>query len=84
MVNNGETMKQMVLAGAGVARLGFFHVAAEIAEGRLVPLLEDCNPGDLELVHAVYVGGGPLPHRVRAFIEYMVEVLDETPLLKGI
>ncbi|MER9420482.1 LysR substrate-binding domain-containing protein [Mesorhizobium sp. M0306] len=84
VVNNGETMKQMVLAGAGVARLGLFHVAAEIAEGRLVPLLEDCNPGDLELVHAVYVGGGPLPHRVRAFIEYMVEVLDETPLLKGI
>ncbi|MER9236820.1 LysR substrate-binding domain-containing protein [Mesorhizobium sp. M0622] len=84
VVNNGETMKQMVLAGAGIARLGLFHVAAEIAEGRLVPLLEDCNPGDLELVHAIYVGGGPLPHRVRAFIEYMVEVLDETPLLKGI
>ncbi|MER8957044.1 LysR substrate-binding domain-containing protein [Mesorhizobium sp. M0833] len=84
VVNNGETLKQMVLAGAGIARLGLFHVAAEIADGRLVPLLEDCNPGDLELVHAIYVGGGPLPHRVRAFIEYMVEVLDETPLLKGI
>lgn len=84
VVNNGETMKQMAIVGAGIARLGLFHVAAEIAEGRLVPLLEDCNPGDLELVHAIYVGGGPLPHRVRAFIEYMVEVLDETPLLKGI
>ncbi len=23
-----------------------------IAEGRLAPLLEDCNPGDLELIHA--------------------------------
>ncbi|MER9677275.1 LysR substrate-binding domain-containing protein [Mesorhizobium sp. M0208] len=84
VVNNGETMKQMAIVGTGIARLGLFHVAAEIAEGRLVPLLEDCNPGDLELVHAIYVGGGPLPHRVRAFIEYMVEVLDETPLLKGI
>jgi DNA-binding transcriptional LysR family regulator len=82
VVNNGETMKQMVLAGAGIARLGVFHVAAEIAEGSLVPLLEDCNPGDLELVHAVYVGGGPLPHRVRAFIEHMIETLDEKPLLK--
>ena len=29
--------------------------------GRLIPLLEDFNRGDLELVHAVYVGGGPLP-----------------------
>lgn len=33
IVNNCETMKQMVLAGIGVARLGLFHVAAEIAEG---------------------------------------------------
>jgi DNA-binding transcriptional LysR family regulator len=82
VVNNGESMKQLVLAGAGVARLGLFHVAAEIAEGRLVPLLEDCNPGDLELVHAIYVGGGPVPHRVRAFIEYMIETLNESPLLK--
>jgi DNA-binding transcriptional LysR family regulator len=83
VVNNGETMKQMALAGAGVARVGLFHVADEIATGRLVPLLEDFNPGDLEQVHAVYVGGGPLPHRVRAFIEHMVATLGNSPLLKG-
>lgn len=82
VVNNGETMKQMALAGAGIARLGLFHVAAEIAAARLVPVLEDCNPGDLELVHAIYVGGGPIPHRVRAFIEYMIETLNESPLQK--
>jgi DNA-binding transcriptional LysR family regulator len=83
VVNNGETMKQMVLAGAGIARVGLFHVAEEIAAGRLVPLLEQLNPGDLELVHAVYVGGGPLPHRVRAFIEHMVTTLGGSPLLQG-
>lgn len=83
VVNNGETMKQMVLAGAGIARVGLFHVAEEIAAGQLIPLLEDQNPGDLELVHAVYVGGGPLPHRVRAFIDHMVATLSESPLLKG-
>ncbi|EJC64781.1 transcriptional regulator [Rhizobium leguminosarum bv. viciae WSM1455] len=83
VVNNGETMKQMALAGAGVARVGLFHVADDIAAGRLIPLLEDFNPGDLELVHAVYVGGGPLPHRVRAFIEHMVVTLGDSPLLKG-
>ncbi|MGO7368179.1 LysR substrate-binding domain-containing protein [Rhizobium ruizarguesonis] len=83
VVNNGETMKQMALAGAGIARVGLFHVESEIVAGRLVPLLEDQNPGDLELIHAVYVGGGPLPHRVRAFIEYMVETVGESPLLKG-
>jgi DNA-binding transcriptional LysR family regulator len=84
VVNNGETMKLMALAGAGIARLGLFHVTAEIAAGRLVPLLEDCNAGDLELVHVIYVGGGPIPHRVRAFIEYMIETLNGSPLLKTI
>ncbi|MDQ0458406.1 LysR substrate-binding domain-containing protein [Rhizobium paknamense] len=81
IVNNGETMKQMALAGAGIARVGLFHVADEIAAGRLVPLLEEHNPGDLELIHAIYVGGGPLPHRVRAFIEHMVSALKESSLL---
>ncbi|MDR9772752.1 LysR family transcriptional regulator [Rhizobium hidalgonense] len=81
VVNNGETMKQMALAGAGIARVGFFHVADEIATGRLVPLLEEHNPGDLELVHAIYVGGGPLPHRVRAFIEHMISTLNGSALL---
>jgi DNA-binding transcriptional LysR family regulator len=83
VVNNGETMKQMALAGAGVARVGLFHVAAEIAAGALVPLLEDYNPGDLEMVHAIHVGGGPLPARVRAFIEHMIETLADSQLLKA-
>jgi DNA-binding transcriptional LysR family regulator len=43
------------------------------AAGRLLPVLEDCDPGDTESVHAVFVGkGGPLPTRVRAFLDYLV------------
>lgn len=83
IVNNGETLKQMVLAGAGIARLGLFHVAEEVAAGALVPVLEDSNPGDLEMMHAVHVGGGPLPPRVRAFIDYIAEALGESPLLRA-
>lgn len=79
-VNNGETMRQMVLAGAGIARLGLWHVARDIERGTLVPLLEKFNPGDLELINAVYVGGGPIPRRVRAFIDFMVETVAESPV----
>jgi DNA-binding transcriptional LysR family regulator len=50
VVNNSDTMNQVALAGAGIARLGLFHVATDLATGRLVPLVEDCNPGDLELI----------------------------------
>jgi DNA-binding transcriptional LysR family regulator len=82
-VNNGETMRQMTLAGAGIARLGMFHVAADIAAGTLVPLLEAYNPGDLEMVHAVYVGGGQVPRRVRVFIDEMTKTLARSPLLNA-
>lgn len=79
LVNNGETMRQMVLAGAGIARTGLYHVAADVDSGALVPLLEAYNPGDLELIHAVYVGSGRVPRRVRAFIDHMVDSLADVP-----
>jgi DNA-binding transcriptional LysR family regulator len=82
-VNNGETMRHLTLAGAGIARLGLFHVCDDIKAGRLVPLLEKFNPGDLELIHAVHVGGGPVSHRVRAFIDFMAERLAKVDVLKG-
>jgi DNA-binding transcriptional LysR family regulator len=81
-VNNGETMRQVALAGVGVARLGLFHVADAIKVGQLVPLLEKYNPGDLEMIHAIYLGGGHLPGRVRAFIDHIAETLSRSPLFK--
>lgn len=74
LVSDGEAMRLMALSGAGIARLARWHVAADIAAGRLVPLLEEYNPGDTELTHAVYVGQGKhLPARVRAFLDFLVE-----------
>jgi DNA-binding transcriptional LysR family regulator len=61
------------LADQGVTRLSLFHIGADIKAGRLVPLLEAYNPGDVEEVNVVYVGhGGRLPARVRAFIDFLV------------
>ncbi|MER9518045.1 LysR substrate-binding domain-containing protein [Mesorhizobium sp. M0614] len=74
LVSDGEAMRLMALAGAGVARLAHWHVAADIAAGRLVSLLEAFNPGDEEPTHAVYVGQGRhLPARVRAFLDFLGE-----------
>lgn len=83
LVNNGETLRQLALAGAGIARLGQFHVANDLKSGALVPVLERFNPGDVELIHAVYIGGGQVPPRVRVFIDYMVKVLTRSPLAKS-
>jgi DNA-binding transcriptional LysR family regulator len=78
-VNNGETMKQMMLAGVGVGRVGYWHVAAEIKSGALKPLLEKYNPGDLEMIHAVYVGGGRVSNRVRAFLDHLLRTFASSP-----
>jgi DNA-binding transcriptional LysR family regulator len=83
-VNNGETMRQVVLAGVGVARLGLFHVTDAINAGRLVPLLEKYNPGDLEMIHAIYLGGGNVPGRVRTFIDHMAETIARSPALNKV
>lgn len=75
VANNGETLGQLAVAGVGITRVGRFSVATDIAEGRLVPLLEEYNPGDVELIHAVFVGGSTTPARVRVFVDFLVERL---------
>lgn len=72
--SDGEALHRLALSGLGLARLAAFQVRDDIAAGRLLPVLEDCNPGDVEEVHAVYVGqGGHLPLRVRAFLDFLAE-----------
>lgn len=73
-VGDGEAMRYLALSGAGLARMTAFTVRADIAAGRLVVLLEDLNPGDLEEFHAIYIGqGGPLPARVRALLDFLAK-----------
>lgn len=75
--SDGAALHRLALAGLGLARLAAFQVRDDIAAGRLLPVLEDCNPGDVEEVHAVYVGqGGYLPLRVRAFLDFLAERVD--------
>ena len=72
LVSDGEALRRMALAGLGLARLSSFHITPDITAGRLVPVLENYNPHDIETMHAVFVGqGGHLPARVRAFLDYL-------------
>jgi len=74
--NNGETLGQLALAGVGVTRVGNFSVADDLAAGRLVPMLEAFNPGDVEQIHAVFVGGTNTPARVRVFVDFLARKLS--------
>ena len=72
--NDGEALRQLVLAGNGIARLANFTIRDDLKAGRLVPLLDEYNPGDREEFHAIHIGqGGPLPSRVRALLDFLAK-----------
>ncbi len=72
--SDGEALRRLAISGTGLARLATFTIRDDLAAGRLVPVLEDLNPGDREAFHAIHVGqGGPLPSRVRALLDFLAE-----------
>jgi DNA-binding transcriptional LysR family regulator len=73
--NNGETLGQLAIEGIGITRVGNFSVAEDLAAGRLVAVLEAFNPGDVEQIHAVFVGGVSMPARVRVFVDFIADRL---------
>jgi DNA-binding transcriptional LysR family regulator len=70
--NDGDALRTLAINGVGLARLASFMVKDDIAANRLVAVLEAFNPGDIDELHAVYLGqGGLLPLRVRVFLEFL-------------
>lgn len=77
LANNGETVRRMAIAGVGLARLGDYHVRNDIAAGRLIEVLAEAVAGDEEEIHALYLGGSRVPHRVRAFLDFTTPRLQQ-------
>ena len=73
--SSGEVVRLMAVAGGGLARLGRFHVAADLASGRLVEVLGEYNPGDGEDIHALFAPHDRLTLRVRSFLDFLAENL---------
>jgi DNA-binding transcriptional LysR family regulator len=82
-VSDGDALRTLALNDVGLVRLASFIVQDDIAANRLVPVLEAFNPGDIDELHAVYLGqGGLLPLRIRVFLEFLAErikIADDWP-----
>ncbi|MFG1291009.1 LysR family transcriptional regulator [Xanthobacter versatilis] len=72
LVNNGDTLRRMAIAGVGIIRLADYHLREPIARGELVELLADTDIGVTDDVHALFRGAQFLPARVRAFLDFAV------------
>lgn len=75
LANNGETVRRLAVAGAGLARIGEFHARADLAAGRLIEVLGHAGVDDEEEICALYLGTKAMPARIRAFLDHVVPPL---------
>lgn len=71
-VNNGDALKEAVIAGTGIARLQTFVAGPDIAAGRLVRILPN-HRMTAQALYAVFPERRHLPVKVRAFVDFVVE-----------
>jgi len=73
---SGETIRHLALRGAGIVSLSDFLTRADVAAGRLVPLLEDAALPWTQSVWAVFYKQGALAPRVKALVDFLAERLQ--------
>ena len=73
---SGETIRHLALRGAGIVSLSDFLTRADVAAGRLVPLLEDAALPWSQSVWAVFYKQGALAPRVKALVDFLAERLQ--------
>lgn len=74
--NNGEVLREAAIAGMGIIAQPDFIIDQALADGRLVPVLPEWEVPAIG-IYAVYTSRSHLAPKVRSFIDYLVECLDE-------
>lgn len=75
---NFFSVRDAVLAGAGISMMAEFVVACDIAAGRLVRILPEWN-GRVTEMNAVYPARQNLPPRLSLFLEHLVKSFNPPP-----
>lgn len=71
-VNSSQALVKAAVAGVGLVKLSSFMVTVEIKNNLLVNVLADYNVKDID-IHAAYPNQRYLPHKVKLFIDFLVE-----------
>ena len=72
--NDVSALYRATLAGIGLFRASRFIVEADLATGALVQMLEDYVQAEDASVYAVYPHSRHLSPKVRAFVDFLVEI----------
>jgi DNA-binding transcriptional LysR family regulator len=77
-MNNSLALREALLKGAGVALTPTFVVGSEIRSGLLMAVLSEYSALEVS-IYAVYPQRKHLSPKVRAFIDYLSEQIDDPP-----
>ena len=78
MMNNSLAIRAALLEEVGITRTPTFVVGKDIQDGRLTPILRDYETIEAT-IFLVYPQRRHLSPKVRAFVDFMVERVSETP-----
>jgi DNA-binding transcriptional LysR family regulator len=77
--NSSEVVRELCLAGMGLALRSTWDVGAELASGALRRVLPDWQGATDVGIWAVHARAEPLPAAIKAYVEYMARVFGLTP-----
>jgi DNA-binding transcriptional LysR family regulator len=78
LVNNGLALRELLLAGQGIAAIPLGLIHAQLEAGLLREVLPDFELDALEL-HALYPSSRFLPSKVRLLVRYLQDQLPRVP-----
>ncbi|HWX47770.1 MAG TPA: LysR family transcriptional regulator [Roseomonas sp.] len=77
--NQGQMLMALALAGVGIARLGEFQIAGDLAAGRLVRLFPEHESRMEESIYAVHQSKRHVSQRVRVFLDFLEASFSRPP-----
>ncbi len=77
--SSGETLRQMAVAGLGIACLSDFLTRQDRREGRLVQLLAKQTQEVRQPINAVYYRNTALAARITCFVDHVTQTLGQRP-----
>ncbi len=77
-LDNSSALKEALLLGTGIGRMGRTLVQRELASGELVQVLPGWGPA-LYSVYALYLPTRFQPEKIKAFVAFLIEAIKALP-----
>lgn len=74
--DSGDLMRELAIAGHGLAFKSIWDIATDVRAGRLLPVLTDCAIQEAH-IYAIYPSRDYLPARIRLFVDYLQSNMQE-------